>query len=104
MIQTYDISQLRPYINWPYFFFAWQVKDPSEKELLRQESEVFLDTLEGNYHAHALFLLLDAYSDGDDIIVFRGMRNEECGMRIPCACASSKASLPTFVSQTLSAL
>ena len=84
MIQTYDISQLRPYINWPYFFFAWQVKDPSEKELLRQESEVFLDTLEGNYHAHALFLLLDAYSDGDDIIVFRGMRNEECGMRIPC--------------------
>ena len=51
---------------------------------MRQESEVFLDTLEGNYHAHALFLLLDAYSDGDDIIVFRGMRNEECGMRIPC--------------------
>ena len=84
MIQSYDISQLRPYINWPYFFFAWQVKDPSEKERLRQESEVFLDTLEGNYHAHALFLLLDAYSDGDDIIVFRGMRNEECGMRIPC--------------------
>ena len=42
MIQTYDISQLRPYINWPYFFFAWQVKDPSE---------------------------IDAYSDGDDIIV-----------------------------------
>ena len=55
--------------NWPYFFFAWQVKDPSEKERLRQEAEVFLDTLEGNYHAHVLFLLLDAYSDGDDIIV-----------------------------------
>ena len=69
MIQSYDISQLRPYINWPYFFFAWQVKDPSEKERLRQEAEAFLDTLEGNYHAHALFLLLDAYSDGDDIIV-----------------------------------
>ena len=69
MIQTYDISQLRPYINWPYFFFAWQVKDPSEKERLRQEAEAFLDTLEGKYHAHALFLLLEAYSDGDDIIV-----------------------------------
>ena len=69
MIQTYDISQLRPYINWPYFFFAWQVKDPSEKERLRQEAETFLDTLEGKYQAHALFLLLDAYSDGDDIIV-----------------------------------
>ena len=45
MIQTYDISQLRPYINWPYFFFAWQVKDPSEKERLRQEAEAFLDTI-----------------------------------------------------------
>ena len=69
MIQTYDISQLRAYINWPYFFFAWQVKDPSEKERLRQEAEAFLDTLEGKYQAHALFLLLEAYSDGDDIIV-----------------------------------
>jgi len=69
MIQTYDISQLRAYINWPYFFFAWQVKDPSEKERLRQEAEAFLDTLEGKYHAHALFLLLDAHSDGDDILV-----------------------------------
>ena len=69
MIQTYDISQLRAYINWPYFFFAWQVKDPSEKERLRQEAETFLDTLEGKYQAHALFLLLEAYSDGDDIIV-----------------------------------
>ena len=27
------------------------------------------ERLEGKYHAHALFLLLDAYSDGDDIIV-----------------------------------
>jgi len=69
MIQTYDISQLRAYINWPYFFFAWQVKDPSEKERLRQEAEAFLDTLEGKYQAHALFLLLDAHSDGDDILV-----------------------------------
>ena len=69
MIQSYDISQLRPYINWPYFFFSWQVKDPSEKERLQQEAEAFLDTLEGKYHVHALFQLLDAYSDGDDIIV-----------------------------------
>ena len=76
MIQSYDISQLRPYINWPYFFFAWQVKDPSEKERLRQEAEAFLDldTLEGKYQAHALFLLLDAYSDGDDIIVSDNIR------------------------------
>ena len=69
MKQTYDISQLRAYINWPYFFYAWQVKDPSEKERLRQEADAFLDTLEGKYHAHAIFQLLDAHSDGDDILV-----------------------------------
>ena len=42
MIITYDISELIPYINWPYFFFAWQVKEQSEKDRLRQEAEAFL--------------------------------------------------------------
>ena len=73
MIISYDISELIPYINWPYFFFAWQVKEPSEKNRLRQEAEAFLQQLEGKYHAYGLFELFDAYSDGDDIVVYRGM-------------------------------
>ena len=81
---SYDISALTPYINWPYFFFAWQVKEQAEKDRLREEALRLLEELEGRYHAYALFELFEAYSDGDDIIVFRGMRNEECGMRIPC--------------------
>ena len=81
---TYDISALIPYINWPYYYFAWQVKEPSEKERLRLEAEAFLSQQEGRYHAHALFELYDANADGDDIVVFSGERREGRGERIPC--------------------
>ena len=74
---TYDISALTPYINWPYFFFAWQVKEQAEKDRLREEALRLLDDLEGRYHAYGLFELFEAYSDGDDIVIDRGMR-------IPC--------------------
>ena len=39
---TYDISQLSAYINWPYFFYAWQVREPAEKERLRREADLML--------------------------------------------------------------
>ena len=85
MIISYDISELIPYINWPYFFFAWQVKEPSEKDRLRQEAEALLQQLEGKYHAYGLFELFDAHSDGDDIVVCKGDRSQESGVsRIPC--------------------
>ena len=85
MIITYDISELIPYINWPYFFFAWQVKEQSEKDRLRQEAEAFLQQLEGKYHAYGLFELFDAHSDGDDIVVCKGDRSQESEVsRIPC--------------------
>ena len=80
---TYDISELWAYINWPYFFFAWQVKEQAEKDRLRQEAEALLDSLEGRYHAYGLFELFDAHSDGDDIVLIRGEREEERGERIP---------------------
>ena len=82
MIISYDISELIPYINWPYFFFAWQVKEPSEKDRLRQEAETLLKQLEGKYRAYGLFELFDAHSDGDDIVVIRGEKLEVRGERI----------------------
>jgi cobalamin-dependent methionine synthase I len=66
---VYDISSLLPYINWPYFYFAWQVKDPLEKTRLRQEAETLLSDLEGKYSAYGLFELYDAHSSGDDIVI-----------------------------------
>ena len=73
---TYDISELVPYVNWVYFFFAWQVKEEAEKVRLRSEAEALLQQLNGRYHVYGLFELFEANADGDDIIV-----NTK---RIPC--------------------
>jgi len=77
MILTFEISELLPYINWPYFFFAWQVKEKEEKQRLEDEAKAFLIQLEGRYRANAVFELLDANSDGDDIVV-------SGNQKIPC--------------------
>ena len=66
---TYEISELKPYINWVYFFYAWQVKDEEEKARLRAEAEALLSQLNGRYHVYALFELFDANADGEDIII-----------------------------------
>lgn len=78
MILHYEISDLGPYINWPYFFFAWQIKQKEEQERMRNEAESFLRTIEGQYQAHAIFKLFEAYSDDDDIVI------SPSRTRIPC--------------------
>lgn len=70
---TYDISQLREYINWSYFYHAWQLKTTAQQMEIKDEAIRMLDMLEGHYQAYALFALGDANSDGDDI-VFEGLR------------------------------
>ena len=34
---TYRISELVPYINWVYYYFAWQVKEEAEKQRIAAE-------------------------------------------------------------------
>ena len=79
MTISYSFSDLLPYINWPYFYFAWQVKDPSEKSRLRQEAESILQQLDGKYQAYGLFELFPAYSSGDDIVLFREESDAQSG-------------------------
>ena len=74
---TYDISTLVPYINWAYFYFAWQLKDEANKQRMRSEAESCLASIQGKYYAHALFKIVDAHAEGDDIII------EENGKRLP---------------------
>ena len=69
MILTYSISDVAPYINWPYFYFAWQVKQPEEQARMRKEAEAFLAAHEGRYKAYAVFLLVNAHADGDNVVV-----------------------------------
>lgn len=66
---TYDIGELTPYVSWPYFYHAWQLRDHAEQQRLREEAEGVLVQLQGRYHAYALFLIADAYADGDDLMV-----------------------------------
>ena len=96
---TYDIHELVPYVNWVYFFYAWQVKDQEEKTRLRQEAEIFLTQQEGHYHAYGLFELFEAYADGDDIVVCIGVRSQEPVGYL--ACASSRGNLLIIVFPTL---
>ena len=91
---TYEISDIAPYINWAYFYHAWGMSGmpESEKSQLRQEAEEALRQIDGTYQTFGLFELFDAHSDGDDIVVFEGVRSQESGVRsqesgvrrIPC--------------------
>ena len=82
MILTYHISDVAPYINWGYFFFAWQLKQEDEQRQMRREAEAFLSDIENRYRTHAVFELMDAYAEGDDIVVSNAEQGE-CG-RIAC--------------------
>ena len=76
---TYEITDIAPYINWAYFYYAWGMhgKPDAEKQKLRQEAEEALRQIDGIYQTFGLFELFDANADGDDIIVLSSKR-------IPC--------------------
>lgn len=95
MIHTYDISTLIPYVNWPYFFHAWDMnRSPKEeREKLQKEAVEVLRSWDGEWHAHALFGIYEANSDGDDLIIngirlpmLRQQRPSAPGK--PCLCLS----------------
>lgn len=69
MTLHYDIHTVAPYINWVYFFFAWQVREEAEQRRLKAEAENWLDILDKHYKTHALFRIAEARSDGDDVLV-----------------------------------
>ena len=70
-IITYNISEIVPYINWAYFFYAWSMNGKAKDAQLelRSEAEKLLADMEGRYHTRAIFALCEANSEGDDIII-----------------------------------
>ena len=69
MTLHYTFQDLHPYINWIYFYHAWQLRQPEQQQNLRREAEQFLADVAERYRAHAIFLIVPAHSDGDDIVI-----------------------------------
>lgn len=67
-ILHYHIHDVEPYINWLYFFHAWDIPQ-SEAEGLLQEAKAMLREIDGSCLTHALVGIYEAWSEGDDIVV-----------------------------------
>lgn len=71
MIKHYRIHEVSGYIDWVYFFHAWgfsprKSRTPEAMQLL-QEAKDMLELLDKDFRTHALFLPMDANSEGNDI-------------------------------------
>ena len=71
MKRIYEIHDLQAYINWAYFYHAWQLHSTELQQQSRAEAEQVLHQLDGRYRAYAIFQLFDANSDGDDIVLLQ---------------------------------
>ncbi|MDR1500812.1 MAG: methionine synthase [Tannerellaceae bacterium] len=78
------LSRIRPYINWKYFFKAWEVSRRSagasvEAAKLKKDAETMLNRFQagGMGYGKAVYGFFPAYSQGDDIVL------PDEGIRIP---------------------
>ncbi len=90
---SYELSEVLPYINWIYFYFAWAMngKPEQERARLKRDALQMLDEWEGKYHTHAIFGVFEANSDGDDLILgkmrFPMLRQQRPSTKgAPCLC------------------
>lgn len=84
-VLSYDISEIQPYINWLYFYHAWGLsgKPREDKHRMQEEAKRMLEEWEGIFHTHAVFRLMDANSEGDDILVYDEKEGQTEMVRIP---------------------
>lgn len=97
-VKEYDIHELADYINWIYFFHAWGFQPKyssiadihdcdgcramwlvsfkederpkaSEAMQLHKEAQRMLNSLDGRFKVYAMYRLMDANSDGDNLIM-----------------------------------
>ena len=84
MIQhlRYTVAELIPFIDWVYFFHAWQVKGDSQQGVeLKEEALIRLAALSDQIGAEALYHNVNAHSEGDDIIIETS--DKQSGLRLP---------------------
>ena len=97
-VKEYDIHELADYINWIYFFHAWGFQPKyssiadihgcdgcramwlvsfkeeerpkaSEAMQLHKEAQRMLNSLDGRFKVYAMYRLMDANSEGDNLIM-----------------------------------
>ncbi len=68
---SYKVGELIPYINWVYFYHAWQMngKPKEAREQLRNDADLMLAQFDKQFSTHAVLGLFDANSDEDDIVI-----------------------------------
>ncbi len=68
---AYSVREVRPYINWIYFFHAWDMsgKPKEQKARLQEDACRVLDQWEERYRTLAVFDIMEANSDGDDLVM-----------------------------------
>ena len=67
----YHLHEVRPYINWAYFFHAWRTTETQSPELWNDAKDL-LEEMEGKVRTHAVVRLMEANGDGEDIILSDG--------------------------------
>lgn len=95
-LANFPLAELRPYIDWTFFFMAWDLRgiypkifdDPTvgaEAKKLYADANRLLDQLEKEkiLTANAVFGLFPAQSDGDDIHVYDPGQAVAAGARRP---------------------
>jgi len=66
----YSVHELVPYIDWGYFFHAWQVKGDSEQGAeLKMEAMRMLESLDDCIGAEAIYRSVKAHSENEDIVI-----------------------------------
>jgi 5-methyltetrahydrofolate--homocysteine methyltransferase len=78
-----DLTTLREYIDWQFFFHAWELKgkfpaildQPAAKELYDDAQELLEEIVrEGSLQARGVYGYWSAQADGDDVILEEGTR------------------------------
>lgn len=79
-IEKIRIGDVRPYINWRYFYNLWGVRvGTPEAEEIQREAEILLDEIQNKHHLCARVGFFDAYGTDDGIIVNHTVGCPCCG-------------------------
>ena len=98
------LSELVPYIDWQFFFHAWDLKgkfpaildNPAARELYDDAQALLREILQGaSLRPRGIYGFWPAHSDGDDIVVDGDSASASCASRRTTATAGRTAALPT---------